>query len=350
MRARLTGISILATIGLLATGTGQAKPTANGESAGSGGKAEPTGSGGKAKPTDSGGKAKPTDSGRKPKPTKGPGKPKPTKGPGRAKPTNGPGKAKPTNGPGKAKPTDQAGSKKPTGGGGGGAGDQVQERRGEVEPQGAKALPPVLGQKVLLSAPSGVVLLKPAHTRHFQPLAGGVRVQVGSVVDARRGAVQIVTARGSNGATQTATAAGGAFLVHQASGGRIRFVLRGDSFRRVCGLVARPVKARASLATAHASVVTAHVSRRSPVSRHRRHHRHHRGVIRSLWASDNHGLFSTQGLNSIATVRGTTWVTEDRCDGTLTIVLAGQVAVRDRRRHRVFVINAGQEHLVRNQR
>ena len=45
--------------------------------------------------------------------------------------------------------------------------------------------------------------------------------------------------------------------------------------------------------------------------------------IRRLWGSDSGGRFRTYGRHSQATVRGTRWLTEDRCDGTLTRVTAG---------------------------
>ena len=39
-----------------------------------------------------------------------------------------------------------------------------------------------------------------------------------------------------------------------------------------------------------------------------------------LWARDHGGRFRTHGHNSVATARGTAWVTRDRCDGTVTRV------------------------------
>src|SRR3712207_6890811 len=37
---------------------------------------------------------------------------------------------------------------------------------------------------------------------------------------------------------------------------------------------------------------------------------------RRLWGRDKGGRFRTHGKNSHATVRGTRWLVEDRCDGT----------------------------------
>ena len=41
------------------------------------------------------------------------------------------------------------------------------------------------------------------------------------------------------------------------------------------------------------------------------------------------GEFRTKGKYSAATVRGTEWLTQDYCDGTLTQVKTGVVDVRD---------------------
>ena len=42
-----------------------------------------------------------------------------------------------------------------------------------------------------------------------------------------------------------------------------------------------------------------------------------RRVVRRLWGRTAR-RFRTHGRDSVATVRGTRWVTDDRCDGTLT--------------------------------
>lgn len=72
-----------------------------------------------------------------------------------------------------------------------------------------------------------------------------------------------------------------------------------------------------------------------------------RRVVRSLWAKDRHGRFRTHGHDSVATARGTAWITRDRCDGTLTRVTARAVAVRDRATRRTVLVRAGHAHLAR---
>ena len=48
-----------------------------------------------------------------------------------------------------------------------------------------------------------------------------------------------------------------------------------------------------------------------------------------------------------ATVRGTKWTVVDRCDGTLTKVNRGEVAVRDFRRKKTITVSAGRSYLAR---
>ena len=46
-------------------------------------------------------------------------------------------------------------------------------------------------------------------------------------------------------------------------------------------------------------------------------------------------------------MRGTRWLTEDRCDGTLTRVTQGSVVVGELRAKRKKVVRAGQSYLAR---
>ena len=71
-----------------------------------------------------------------------------------------------------------------------------------------------------------------------------------------------------------------------------------------------------------------------------------RRLIRRLRARGR-GRFRTRGRYSSATVRGTTWTIADRCDGTLTSVRSGTVAVRDFRRRRTIIVRAGKAYLAR---
>ena len=70
---------------------------------------------------------------------------------------------------------------------------------------------------------------------------------------------------------------------------------------------------------------------------------------RRLWG-DGHGAFRTKGQFSSATVRGTKWLVQDSCAGTLTRVVRGVVAVRDDVRHRTLILRSGKKYLARPRR
>ncbi len=69
-------------------------------------------------------------------------------------------------------------------------------------------------------------------------------------------------------------------------------------------------------------------------------------VVRQLWG-DGSGRFRTRGRYSAATVRGTRWLTADRCDGTQTRVTKGVVQVTDLPRNRQVTLRAGRSYLAR---
>ena len=65
---------------------------------------------------------------------------------------------------------------------------------------------------------------------------------------------------------------------------------------------------------------------------------------RRLWG-DGKGKFRTKGKHSAATVVGTRWLVEDRCNGTLTRVARGRVRVKAGRR--TVVLTKGEKFLAR---
>jgi hypothetical protein len=175
---------------------------------------------------------------------------------------------------------------------------------------------------------------EPGHSVSVEPEDGTVRVKEpgddkwgaidsskmpnGTLIDATNGKVTLTTAT-IGGKTQTASFWGGVFAVTQDKrSGYTDIHLRGAS------LADCPTK----------SLATASKKRRGS----------------SLWGSDKHGRYRTHGRNSVATVRGTTWKTTDRCGGTLTFVRDGAVAVRDLHRHRTVLVRAGHAYLARSHR
>jgi len=69
-------------------------------------------------------------------------------------------------------------------------------------------------------------------------------------------------------------------------------------------------------------------------------------IVRQLWGNGK-GRFRTRGRYAAATVRGTNWLTADRCDGTQVRVRQGVVQVQDIPRRRQVTVRAGGAYLAR---
>ncbi|HEV2776778.1 MAG TPA: calcium-binding protein, partial [Solirubrobacteraceae bacterium] len=180
-----------------------------------------------------------------------------------------------------------------------------------------------LGRDVVVR-PKGVRLqFGLPRSRRTVPLLDTIGVPVATTLDARGGSLRLTSAR-SRGKSQSATFSSGLFTVLQARSRRpiTELRLKGGDFRR-CGT--RAGRGRAGAA-----------------QRRRRTIRRLRGNAR--------GRFRTRGRYSAATVRGTDYTVEDRCDGTLTRVRRGVVLVRDFRRRRTVTVRAGRSYLARARR
>jgi sugar lactone lactonase YvrE len=193
---------------------------------------------------------------------------------------------------------------------------------GETREFTTDALEPELGE-VVVAEPSGRVRFKRPGGR-WRRLAGtGAELPVGTSLDTRRGSIRLTTAA-RNGSDQTGMFGGGIVQVRQPrrAQGRVDLHLRGGDF----GACRRARGARSSGVVAGASRV-------------RR--------VRRLWGRDSGGRFRTYGRHSHATVRGTRWLTVDRCGGTLTRVTEGAVVVRDLGRRRNVLVRAGRSYLAK---
>jgi hypothetical protein len=185
-------------------------------------------------------------------------------------------------------------------------------------PDDLKGVPlPKQGRSIVVGAARGTVRVRVPGSDRFVTLEQAGRVPVGSVIDARNGRVRLATA--VSGGVQDGLFWGSKFQTAQSRRGKgmTTLALRGG---RVCP--------SASLAVA---------SRKSKRKRKR-----------GLWARDHGGLYRTRGNDSVATVRGTRWLTKDRCNGTLTRVKSGVVSVRDLRRHKTVVVKAGHSYFARS--
>lgn len=196
---------------------------------------------------------------------------------------------------------------------------------------GATGLPPPsFGHSVNVGLVAGSVIVRPHGRRAFRLGVQDRSIPVGSVIDTTHGQVDLRSARGPTGsgaagaarAVQDAQFSAGAFRVSQPVGGgglTLLALVITRSLRRTCTRSAGAAAGR-------------HLSRR---------------VLQTLHAHDSGGRFRTRGRYSAGTVRGTTWVTTDRCDGTLTIVRRGTVDVRDFARRRTIAVHAGHHYLAR---
>lgn len=149
---------------------------------------------------------------------------------------------------------------------------------------------PVLGERLVLERVSGVVRFRA--DGEWRELTGSLEAPFPAAVDATRGVVRVTTTTGE------AQFSKGQFVARQAksTGALTDLRLAGGNFGRCTGGEARASARRVS--------------------------------IRKLFGKGK-GKFRTTGRFSAATVRGTEWLTDDSCVGTLTAVSSGVVEVRD---------------------
>jgi hypothetical protein len=216
--------------------------------------------------------------------------------------------------------------------------------------------PPVLGKSVNVEVISGQVFVKlppgaavgaaldgfasatpaaaPVKGQGFIPLTEVRQLPVGSEVDARAGAIRLTSASTQKGKTYTGDFQSALFTVLQSRSRRelgsttLQLVEDGFPGGPSYGVCARP--GRAQTASVDATAARRLSSR----------------VVQLLHANV-HGRFQTRGRYSAATVRGTSWDTIDRCDGTLTVVHRGTVVVTDLRRRLNITLHAGKSYLAR---
>jgi FG-GAP-like repeat len=195
--------------------------------------------------------------------------------------------------------------------------------------------PPVPGKSVVVRVVSGTVRVK-FPGKGFVPFTAAANVPAGTQFDTTKGRVALTSAVATKGTkTQTADFYQGIFQIKQAlpktkSKKSVALttdlVLKGQIARSQCA----PLKgARAAAASK---------KKKGPKS-----------VLGKLWG-DGKGKFRTTGKYSSATVRGTKWLTQDECDGTLTKVARGTVRVSDFKRKKTVTVKAGHSYLARAQR
>jgi DNA-binding beta-propeller fold protein YncE len=173
-------------------------------------------------------------------------------------------------------------------------------------------LRPDLGETLLAEPVSGRIRVRLPGEENFQPLAEIEELPMGSTIDARRGRVEVTTVRDRRNRLQEGRFHAGVFRVRQRA--RDRFVTE---------------------------LVLSERLRRCPPGRGASASRTAR---RRIWG-DGNGRFRSRGRYSSAAVRGTRWLVEDTCDGTLTRVRQGVVAVVDFVRDRRIILRRGERYL-----
>jgi hypothetical protein len=177
--------------------------------------------------------------------------------------------------------------------------------------------PPTPGEIVGVSKIKGTVLVKKKGTSKFVPITPPTEIPVGSQVDATKGTITLVAGLGG-GRTNSSDFYSGRFLITQAKtkNAFMVLILQGGNF--------------GSCRSRRLSAVDADTKTRKPVRR--------------LWGNGK-GRFTSKGRYSSATVRGTKWLVQDQCNGTLTVVKRGVVQVRDFRKHKTVNVRAGRSYL-----
>ena len=161
--------------------------------------------------------------------------------------------------------------------------------------------PPVRGQFVNIEPTSGTTFYRTPGGQRV-PLTNEIRVPVNTVVDATHGRMGLTSANGA------ADFYDGAFVVREPKTGPTQLWLAAE-----------------------------HPSKCTSGSK---------AVVGQLWG-DGKGRFQTRGKYGAATVRGTNWLVQDRCDGTLVKVVQGVVAVRDFTLGKTVLVTAGHSYLAR---
>ncbi|MFY9579602.1 MAG: hypothetical protein WAQ33_09785 [Gaiellaceae bacterium] len=188
--------------------------------------------------------------------------------------------------------------------------------------------PPVFQKNVDVEPVAGDVLVRLPGTTVFVPLKDGEQVGIGTELDATNGRVGLSTVD-ANGTIYHADFYEGRFVIGKQLGNGVTVLQLSGSDFKSCNTAKRTLSAFDKKKPKKAKKV-----KRS------------KKVVRHLWGSGK-GKFRTKGRFIAATVHGTTWLTEDRCDGSRAFVQEGVVDVRDLVKHKTIQLGAGQSYVAR---
>jgi hypothetical protein len=171
---------------------------------------------------------------------------------------------------------------------------------------------PAFHKTVVVREISGTVRVKLPGSGQFVDLDGSQGIPLGSTVDTKSGVLELSSVPKAGGRAEKAKFYDGIFKVTQ-PGGITQLAL--VEALAPCGRAAAAAAAK-------------------------------KPRTRRLWG-DGSGSFRTRGQYSAATVRGTKWLVQDSCAGTLTRVTKGAVSVRDNVKHKTVVVRAGKRYVAR---
>jgi predicted outer membrane repeat protein len=174
---------------------------------------------------------------------------------------------------------------------------------------------PVAGESIVASKSQGTVKVRLPGSDDFFVLQDGQQLPMGTTFDTSHGRVNIRADQGGGVANKKAWFYQGVFKVNQTKGKKPLTTLTMTG-KLQCG-----GKGKASAALK-------------------------KKKTRRLWGNGK-GHFRTKGKNSAATVLGTKWLVEDRCNGTLTKVVRGVVKVRDFKKKKTVTVRAGHSYFAK---
>jgi hypothetical protein len=182
-------------------------------------------------------------------------------------------------------------------------------------PTAAQEPTPVVNQTVVAREVRGTVRIRVRGSNRFVDLDASQGIPVGSTVDTKKGTVEIASIPKAGQPVEKAEFHDGIFRVTQSRGI--------TDLKLTEALAACPKR-------------SARAAAKKPKSR-------------KLWGKGS-GKFRTTGNYSAATIRGTEWLVQDSCAGTLTRVRQGTVSVRDKVKKRTVLVRAGKRYLARPRR
>ena len=178
----------------------------------------------------------------------------------------------------------------------------------------AGGIEPQAQDRVVAAPVDGTVRVK-RPGRPFETLAADQEIPLGSLVDARKGRVEIVS-EGRNGELRSAIFSEGKFVIGQVGGGKFTVAELAGKFGS-CGKAKAGVKAKKG-----------------------------KKKSRTLFANGGGG-HRTTGAYGSATVRGTVWRTTDTCEGSRFNTIRGSIAVRDFGSKKKVIVDEGDSYFAK---